>query len=250
MLYCEYVGMEGLSAKVGEPFLRPRRHQSGFGAESSPIGLIAHKRMANRGQMHANLVSSAGFQPAPKKACRRFGRLGPAALGPLGLVALAAFGRFRLAGVALQHLPVGHGLAATGADRHPVAGLRIAVDRHLDHPMGPLRRTPDEGQVAALEWLAAAPVIGELRGKSTMGAIVLGDDHQTGRVLIEPVNDARPPLSADAREAIPAMGNKRIDQRPGPAAGGWADHEVFRLVDDNNIVVLVHGPERYWLGGV
>jgi len=123
------MGMQGLPAKVGQGFPRARRQKARFGAESSPVGLIADKRMANRGQMHANLVGSAGFQAAIKKACHGFGRLGLARLGPLGL---AAFGRFRLAGIALQQLPMSDRLTPTRADRHTVAGPGIAVDRRVD----------------------------------------------------------------------------------------------------------------------
>ena len=53
-----------------------------------------------------------------------------------------------------------------------------------------------------------------------MGAVVLGDDQQAAGVLVEPVDDARPLHAADARQAVAAMGDQRVDQRAGLMAGG------------------------------
>ena len=43
------MGMQGLPAKSGERGLGVRGQKGRFGAKSSPIDLIAHKRMADRG---------------------------------------------------------------------------------------------------------------------------------------------------------------------------------------------------------
>ena len=95
---------------------------------------------------------------------------------------------------------MGDGLTAALAHRHMVAGARAAVDRPVDGPLRTFRRTPDEGEIAALERLAAAAVAGELRRQRPVSAVVLRHHHQAGRILIEPVHDAGPPLAADAGE--------------------------------------------------
>src|SRR5262245_62176665 len=79
--------------------------------------------------------------------------------------------------VFFQDLPQRYGLAPPGTHRHPVAGLWVAIDRLVDQALGPVRRPPREGQVAALQRSRAA-MVGELSGKRPMGAVVLGDHHQ------------------------------------------------------------------------
>ena len=77
-----------------------------------------------------------------------------------------------------------------------------------------------------------------------MRAVVLGDHHQPGRVLVEPVHDAGPAHPADAGQAGAAMGDQRVDQRAGLVAGRRMHHEALRLVDDDDVVVLVDDIER------
>ena len=60
-----------------------------------------------------------------------------------------------------------------------------------------------------------------------MRAVVLRHDHEAGRVLVEPVHDAGPPLAADAGKAVAAMGDQRVDQRAGPVAGGGMHDEAL-----------------------
>ena len=45
------------------------------------------------------------------------------------------------------------------------------------------------------------------------------------------------------------MGDQRIDQRAGRIAGGGMHDEARRLVDDDDLVVLVHDGERDVLAG-
>ena len=45
--------------------------------------------------------------------------------------------------------------------------------------------------------------------------------------------------AADAGQAVAAMGDQRVDQRAGRVAGGRMHHEARRLVDDDDLVVLV-----------
>ena len=77
-----------------------------------------------------------------------------------------------------------------------------------------------------------------------MRAVVLGDHHQAGGVLVEPVHDARPLHPADAGEAVAAMGDQRIHQRSRGVSGGRMHHEPCRLVDDDDVLVLIDDVER------
>ena len=62
----QYMGMESLSAKGRKCALGCLRQQRRLGAKPCPIGLIAEEGMADRGQMHPNLVGSSGFEAAQR----------------------------------------------------------------------------------------------------------------------------------------------------------------------------------------
>jgi hypothetical protein len=236
------MGVQGLPAKGIERRLGFRRQKGGFGTKTAAIDLVAHDRMADRGQMHPNLVGAAGFQPAGQEARhRRFGLFrvpGPADTPGPGL-----------ARIALQHLPMGDGLAPALAHRHALAGLGVTVDRLVDGAVGAVGRPPDEGEIAPLERLASLAMVGELRRQRLVGAVVLRHHHHAGGVLVEPVHDAGAALAADARKAIAAMGDQRIDQGAGPIAGGGMNDEVAGFVDHDDVVVFVNHAERNGLGG-
>ena len=139
---------------------------------------------------------------------------------------------------------MGNGLAAAFTHGHAVARARVAIDRAIDAAMRAVGCPPDKREIAALERRAATAVIGELCSKRRMRAIVLRHHHEAGRILVEPVNDARPALAADAGEAVAAMGDQGIDQRTGPVAGGRMNDETRGLFDDDDVVVLVNHGER------
>ena len=119
----------------------------------------------------------------------------------------------------------------------------MPVDRRVDGALGAARRAPGEGEIFAHE-RAFAAVIGELRAQPLMRAVVLGDDQKAGGVLVEPVHDARPLHAADAGERVAAMRDQRVDQCAGRMPGRRMHHEAARLVDDDEIVVLVDDIER------
>ena len=48
---------------------------------------------------------------------------------------------------------------------------------------------------------------------------------------------------------VAAMSNQGVDQSAGPVSGGWMHHQTLRLVDDNNVGVLVDHVERNGFGG-
>ena len=138
---------------------------------------------------------------------------------------------------------MGDGLAAALAHRHLLAGIWMPIDRRIDGAALPVRHAPDKGHVAALHRPGAA-MVGELRGQRLVGLVVFRHHHQPGRVLVQPVHDAGPPHAADAGKAGAAMGDQRIHQRAGFMAGGRMHHQPLRLVDDDEVVVLIDDIER------
>ena len=127
--------------------------------------------------------------------------------------------------------------------------VRLALLRASAHrsPARPVQRAPDERQIAALQ-PAVGAVGGELPSEPRVRLVRLGHHQQTGRVLVEPVHDTRPLDAADAGEARPAMGDEGIDQRACGVTGPGMDGEASRLVDDDEVRVLVHHGERDCLG--
>src|SRR5271156_347812 len=151
--------------------------------------------------MDPNLMGPAGFEPTGQQACH-------------WLLALPGFRG--LTAVAFEHLPMGDGLAPAGAHRHAIARPGVAVDRPVDRAMWTVGRAPDQGEVAALERLAAPAAAGGLGRQRAGRAGGPGGNQEAGGVLVEAVHDAWPPLAADAGEAVAAMRDQRIDESAGP----------------------------------
>ncbi len=79
-------------------------------------------------------------------------------------------------------------------------------------------------------------MVGEKRRESVMGGVGLGDDEQAGRVLVDAVHNAGLLHPADARQALAAMGDQRIDQRAVSCPLAGLHDEARRLVDDDEMV--------------
>src|SRR5215470_15609982 len=121
--------MQRLSAKIRQRVPGGGAEQGRFGPESRTIDVVPEHRMAAMGEMDADLVGTAGLEPALQQA---------------------GDGTAVLALVPLQHLPMGHRLAgaaglaagaagpAANAHRLAVAGMRMAADRGVDGALGPV----------------------------------------------------------------------------------------------------------------
>jgi hypothetical protein len=117
--------------------------------------------------------------------------------------------------------------------------VSVAADRRLDAAPPRLRPPPDEGFVATLELAAADEV-----AKSVVGLFAPRDDQQPRRVPVEAVDDARPFRNVAARD--PA--DEAVDERSRGVAGSRVDDDPRRLVDDEQMFVLVGDSERELLG--
>jgi len=113
--------MQGLSSKTVQSVPSRRRQPARLGLEAGSVGRVAEERMTGMGEMDANLMGAAGFQPAFDQTGRRF---------PVRALE------------SLQHLPVGDGGASLGAHRHPVAALGVPVDRLVDGALRARRGAP------------------------------------------------------------------------------------------------------------
>ena len=130
-----------------------------------------------------------------------------------------------------------------GHDRHLGAIGAAATEPRIDRAARPLGRAPDQRPVAALE-PAVGAMGGELLGQRLMRGIRLGHHQQAGGILVEAMHDARPLHAADAGQAVAAVRQQRIDERTRGMAGARMGRHAFRLVDDDQVRVLVDDPER------
>ena len=121
------------------------------------VGRIADERVADRAQVHADLVGAAGFEPAAQQG---------------GV------------GVALEHLVMRHCRPSARDHRHLRARDRVAADRRVDLAVA-RDAAVHHREVLALDAarLELAHEIG-LRGQG------LRHDQQAAGVLVEPMHDA------------------------------------------------------------
>ena len=85
------------------------------------------------------------------------------------------------------------------------------------------------------------------RGELLVRRVVLGDDHQSRRAAIEPVHDAGPLLAADAAQVVDVM-EERVDERAARMPGGRVHDHAGRLVDDDEVAILVEDRQRQRFG--
>ena len=114
----------------------------------------------------------------------------------------------------------------------------MAGDRRVDQP-GIFREIAECHRAIVLLHRARL----ELLAQRGVCAVVLGDQDQPRRVLVQTVHNARPHLTADAGE-IMHMIQERIDQRPVLVAGCRMHHHAARLVDDHHVRILIQNIQR------
>jgi 4-hydroxy-3-methylbut-2-en-1-yl diphosphate synthase IspG/GcpE len=72
----------------------------------------------------------------------------------------------------------------------------------------------------------------------------LGGDHHPGRIAVQSMHNTRALDAADPLQAIAAMKQQGIDQRAIGRTGSRMNHHAHRLVDHDQLVVLVEDIER------
>ena len=101
-----------------------------------------------------------------------------------------------------------------------------------------LHFAPHERDVLLLDFAVV-----KLAREMLVRGVVLGDDHQARRAAIEPVDDARPPLAADAAQIVHVV-QERVDERAARVAGGRMHDHARRLVHDDQVAILVDDRQR------
>jgi uncharacterized protein DUF6476 len=127
---------------------------------------------------------------------------------------------------------------AAAGHRHLLPVCRSSADRRIDKSAAPRRLSPDDRLVKPFE-PAVTAMSGKQLGQALMGVVRLGDDEQSRGVLVEPMDDAGATNAAYPRQAIAAMSNQCVDERSGFMAGGGVNHKSCRLVDNDQMGILI-----------
>ena len=84
----------------------------------------------------------------------------------------------------------------------------------------------------------------ELLRETLMRGIGFGDDEQARGVLVQSMHDAGPLDAANAGKTASAMGDERINERPGSMSGRRMHDEPRRLIYHDQIIVFIDDGER------
>jgi hypothetical protein len=200
----------GAAEQVGIPPL----HAGNPPAPAAAVNRIAHYGVSHMLQMHSDLMGSAGVQLETQQ------------------IDHIESG---------NHEGVGAGGAAMGYDSHALSILGVSCHRSLDDQRTGVEVSPGQRGIGP-----ANPSGGNRSPQSPVGQISLRDQHQTGGITIQPVNDAGPALGASGQGGAP--GDQRVDQGVVPVAWGRMHHQARRLVDHGQVLVFKDDVEGHCAG--
>ena len=145
-----------------------------------------------------------------------------------------------------HHSVVGDGMFAlftVGEDGHYEAVARVAAHVPDDGAFVLFEVAPHEGAV-----LAVNGVVEEVGGQLDLRLLRLGHDQNAGGVLVDTVQQQWLDLFAILIFLSLKMIGEGIDERAVVVTESRVHHHAGRLVDDDEVIVLVHDVERDVLG--
>ena len=173
-------------------------------AAAASVDGIAHNRVPQVLEMHPNLMGPAGVQLQPEQVYH------------------LESGHYR---------SVGAGRTALGGYTHALPVVLVPCDRRVDADRTGVQMAPRQRRVAPMH-----PARRDGGAEPPVGKIGFGDDHEPGRIPVEPMDDSGPPFGASGEGGAP--GDQRIHQGVVPMAGRRMNYQTGRLVDDGEVLVL------------
>ena len=174
--------------------------RNGLGQAATPaIVWVADQGVPNMGHVDSYLVRAACLQAAAHEGCVITECFNCLNLGYSRSAAMPEHGLFPAVG------PV---TSDSGIKRHGAVGFEADARDSAQPGTAGVRCAVAKRQVAAIDG-----VPGKLGRESVMCGVGLGDDKQSGRVLVDSMDDSGASFSADAGEVVPEMMQERIDQR-------------------------------------
>jgi len=114
-----------------------------------------------------------------------------------------------------------------GLCRHSFTIDRVPADRLINRTQCSTQQTVNQGPIVPLNRMCL-----ELPGKMLMCSVILGSDHDPGRVFVKPVNDPGSQFATNPGKVL-AMVEQSVHQGSVLMPRSRVDHKMRRLVDDN-----------------
>lgn len=143
----------------------------------------------------------------------------------------------------LQQAVIRDRVLALRCHGHPLAIHGMAPHGLLDPPVRRAWDAEDDGLIRTVDRMDA-----QLSGKSHVRAVILRNHQQAADILVETMDDARPLHPADPRQATGAMGQQGMHQGTAGMAGSRMDNDTGRLVQHEQMFILVADIQRPGLG--
>ena len=182
-------------------------------AASAGVDGVTHNRVAQVLEVHPDLMGPPGVQLQPEQVYHVEPR---------------------------HHRSVGAGLTALRGNTHSLPVALVPCDRRIDADRPGVQMAPRQRRIAPMH-----PARRDGGAELPVGKIGLGDDHETGRVPVEPMDDSRTSFGPSGQGGAPS--DQRVDEGVVPMAGRGMNYQTGRLVDDGK--VLVFEDEREGDGG-
>ena len=120
---------------------------------------------------------------------------------------------------------------------HARALPRVPTDRRIDRTVF-ARHPADQGAVKPFDRAGL-----QLPDQMCMGGQRFGDNHQAGRILIQPMHNTGPGNLAEHR----VIGQQPIEQGALPVAGRRMHHQTGRLIDHQNMGIFISDAQVHGL---
>ena len=124
-------------------------------------------------------------------------------------------------------------------NRHFLAINITPADAALDCSRSRIGPAVDDGHIAPFDIM-----FGEQGAQTLVCRVGLGRDHQSGRILVDSVDDPGSGYAANARQLAPTMVQKGVDESPVGMTGRRMDDQARRLVDYDQVRVFEDHVER------
>jgi hypothetical protein len=130
-----------------------------------------------------------------------------------------------------HHPSVGSSRTTLRGNTHSFAVALTPCDRRVHADRAGVQMAPRQRRVASMH-----PARRDGGAELSVGKIGLGDDHETGGVPVEAMDNARPSFGASGQGGAPSY--QGVDERVVPVAGRRVHYQAGRLVDDGQVLVL------------
>ncbi len=125
--------------------------------------------------------------------------------------------------------------------RHFLAPARVPVDRCIDNAIRGPRSSVTDCEIGLANRVPA-----KCYRQCEVGAVGFGDHHDSGRVFVKSVDDARALDAPNSRQILTVM-EESVDQGAGGVSSSRMNDETGRFVDQQEILVFVDDVKRDFL---